>query len=216
VVGLYTSIQTLGSEVAKLTLALPYSGKPLTPKEEASNASAISEDSNDLINSAIQELEGIVTIKHTDKPVKEILTQEEAEFIREQLKVKLEMVKMALIQQNDALYQAALTDVKAEVEQHFTPNDNVKGFLGEVSRLQAIKLRSQLPDISLSLKMLRDVSKLRIETDKALDTDEAKSGQEENPKQPSDSVAPITQPTESTKPADLGQPPQTAVPKQSE
>jgi uroporphyrin-III C-methyltransferase len=217
VVGLYTSIQTLVGEVAKLTLVLPYSGKPLTPPEEATNSSAISEDSSDLVNSAIQELEGIVTIKHTDKPVKEILTQEQAEFIREQLKVKLEMVKMALVQQNDALYQAALADIKTSVSQYFTANDNAKGFISEVSRLQAIKLRSQLPDISLSLKMLRDVSKLRIETDKALSTEDGEPVQKESPAVPLDSKAPVSKPTESIKPIDSGQPPQTAPPpKQAE
>jgi hypothetical protein len=31
-----------------------------------------------------------------------------------------------------------------------------------------VRIRSQFPDISLSLKMLRDITKLRIETDKAL------------------------------------------------
>jgi uroporphyrin-III C-methyltransferase len=216
VVGLYTTIQTLESEVAKLALVLPYSGKPLTPKEEASNSSAVSEDTNDLVNSAIEGLEGIVTIKHSDKPVKEILTQEQAEFMREQLKVKLEMVKMALVQQNDALYQSTLTDIKTEINQHFTNNDNAKGFVGELSRLQAIKLRSQLPDISLSLKMLRDVTKLRIETDKALSTDEAKSDQEEKAATPPDSTESEKKSTEPVKPADAGQPSQTAPQKQPE
>ncbi|ESS72623.1 HemX domain-containing protein [Methyloglobulus morosus KoM1] len=211
-VGLYTSIQTLESEVAKLALVLPYSGKPLTPPGEASNSSAVSEDSNDLLNAAIQELEGIVTIKHSDKPVKEILTKEQAEFIREQLKVKLEMVKMALVQQNDALYQAALADLKIDVGQHFTVNDAAKKFADEISRLQTIKLRSQLPDISLSLKMLRDVTKLRIETDKALATDEEPVTQEK-PAEPLDSKEPTTKPSEPIKPVD-SRPSETAPPKQ--
>lgn len=216
VVGLYTSIQTLISEVAKLTLVLPYSGKPLSSKEDATNSSAISEDSNDLFNSAIQELEGIVTIKHSDKPIKEILTQEQAEFIREQLKIKLEMAKMALVQQNDALYQAALTDIKAEINQHFTANDNAKSFISEVSRLQAIKLRSQLPDISLSLKMLRDVTKLRIETDKALSTEGDEPVQKENSVSPSETKESLTKSVEPAKPVESGQPTQTAPPKQAE
>jgi uroporphyrin-III C-methyltransferase len=207
VVGLYVSIQTLESDIAKLTLLLPYSGKPLTAPGGAADPSAVNEDSNDLLNSAIHELEGIVTIKHSDKPIKEILTQEQAEFIREQLKIKLEIVKIALVQQNDALFQAGLADIKNAINQHFTADDNVKGFIGELSRLQIIKLRSQLPDISLSLKMLRDVTKLRIETDKALSTDEVKPGQEETPKAPADSTESTTKPTESTNPVDKSPPP---------
>ena len=211
-VGLYTAIQTLESEVAKLALVLPYSGKPLTPPEEASNSSAVSEDSNDLVNSAIQQLEGIVTIKHSDKPVKEILTKEQADFIREQIKVKLEMVKMASVQQNDALYQAALADLKTDISQHFTANDEAKKFAEEIARLQTIKLRSQLPDISLSLKMLRDVTKLRIETDKALATDE-KPVQQEIPTEPLDSQVPVTKPTEPIRPIEPSQPAKSTPPK---
>jgi uroporphyrin-III C-methyltransferase len=210
-VGLYTSIQSLESAVAKLALLLPYSGKPMVPAGEATDSSVVSEDSNDLLNSAIKGLEGIVTIKHADKPIKEILTQEQAEFIREQVKVKLEMVKLALIQQNDALYQSTLGDIKAEINQHFSSNDNAKKFIAELSRLQLIKLRSQLPDISLSLKMLRDVTNLRLETDKALITDDDASAPKENPV---DSNGSVTQPAEPVQPVDSGQPPQTAPPKQ--
>lgn len=214
VVGLYVSIQTLESDIAKLTLVLPYSGKPLTAPGESSDPSAVHEDSNDLLNSAIQELEGIVTIKHSDKPIKEILTQEQAEFIREQLKIKLEVVKIALVQQNDALFQASLADIKTAINQHFTNNDDGKRFINELSQLQAIKLRSQLPDISLSLKMLRDVTKLRIENDKALTIDEVRSEQAESPKAPADSTESTIKPTEPTKPVDKSPPAEAVKPKQ--
>lgn len=170
IVGLYSSIQALEGEVTKLTLALPYAGKPLTPAEEADNSKAVNEENNELLNTAIRELEGVVTIKHSDKPVKEILTQEQADFIREQLRVKLESVKFALVHQNDELFQTTLKDMKGWIEQHFNNNEALAGFTGEIARLQAIKLRSHFPDISQSLKMLRDVSKLRIETDKAMES----------------------------------------------
>lgn len=216
VVGLYSSIQTLAGEVTKLALLLPYSGKPLTESGKTTDPSVVSEDSNDLLNSAIQELEGIVTIKHSDKPVKEILTQEQAEFIREQLKTKLEIVKIALVQQNDALYQTSLADIKTSIEQHFTKNEEANHFTSELSRLQGIKLRSQYPDISVSLKMLRDVTKLRIETDKALQTtDEVTApGQDANPKALSGLTTLETEPAEPTHPVDKKPPADAAQPTQ--
>lgn len=167
-VGLYSRLQALEVDVAKLALALPYAGKPLTPPEESNNDSAVSEDSNDLINSAIHGLEGIVTIKRSEKPIKEILTQEQADFIREQLKIKLELVKIALVHQDDSLFQASLKDLSGWGMQHFTNNEALGHFTSELDKLQLVKLRTQFPDISQSLKMLRDVTKLRIETDKAL------------------------------------------------
>jgi uroporphyrin-III C-methyltransferase len=191
IVGLFASIQALENEVTKLTLTLPYSGKPLTSPGEGENSSAISEDSNDLVNSAIKELEGIVTIKRSDKPITEILTQEQAQFLREQLKVKLEILKIALVQQNDALFQASIKDIKAWVEQQFAKNEISQEFIGEMSRLESIKLRSQYPDISRSLKMLRDVTKLRIETDKTIEpSKEEPVEQGEQPKSNAGQVEP--------------------------
>ena len=139
-----------------------------------------------MVNSAIHELEGIVTIKRTQISLsKKYSPKNRLEFIREQFKVKLEMVKIALVQSKmTPLYQATLADIKTSVNQHFTDNGQAKGFVSELSRLQAIKLRNQLPDISLSLKMLRDVTKLRIETDKALSIDEAKPEPTESPVAP--------------------------------
>ena len=214
IVGLYASVQSLETEVPKLTLALPYSGKPLTPPEEVTSSTP-TEDPDDLITGAIHELEGIVTIKRSDKPIKEILTQEQAEFIREQLKVKLGMVKMALVQQNDALYQAILTDIKTWVGQHFTDNDAAKAFIGEIGRLKDIKLRSQFPDISGSLKMLRDVAKLRVETDKALAVDEeAKPEQENNTAAPEETDKTGAKAPEPAVAPDSGRPPKLESKKQ--
>ncbi|MDD1623986.1 MAG: uroporphyrinogen-III C-methyltransferase, partial [Methylococcaceae bacterium] len=112
IVGIYASIQTLQDQVDKLVLFLPYTGKSLTkPVEEKKQPDETTEDQG-LLDSAMDQLEGIVTIRHTEHEVKEILTPEEAQFIREQLRVKLEMVKISLVQHNEALFQSSLADAK--------------------------------------------------------------------------------------------------------
>ncbi len=167
VVGLYASIQSLQDQVDKLALFLPYSGKPLTPSTEIHDHADDTSASHELLDSAMSKLEGIVTIKHSDQPVSEILTPEQAQFIREQLRVKLEMVKISLVQHNEALFQSSLADAKNWAERHFTKNDDSRAVIAELERLTHIKIRSQFPDISLSLKMLKDISKLRLDADKA-------------------------------------------------
>jgi len=148
----------------------------------------------------MNQLEGIVTIRHTEHPIKEILTPEEAQFIREQLRVKLEMVKISLVQHNEALFQSSLADAKKWTEQNFTKNTDVNNFIAELDRFNTIKIRSQFPDISSSLKMLRDITKLRIETDKAM--------------QPEENVAPIetVNPVESKRPAEAVNPAESTKP----
>lgn len=194
VVGMYASIQTLQDQVDKLALFLPYSGKPLTPSTETHDHAADTSESHELLDSAIAKLEGIVTIRHSDQPIKEILTPEEAQFIREQLRVKLEMVKISLVQHNEALFQSSLADAKNWIDEHFTRNDDSRAMTAELERLNAIKIRSQFPDISLSLKMLRDITKLRLEADKAMPP--AETGKPVEP----------TQPVESKTPAEAAQP----------
>ena len=183
IVGIYASIQTLQDRVDKLVLLLPYTGKTLTPPAKVKEQSSETTEDKGLLDSAMNQLEGIVTIRHTEHEIKEILTPEQAQFIREQLRVKLEMVKISLVQHNEALFQSSLADAKKWLEQNFTKNTDVDNFIVELDRFNTIKIHSQFPDISSSLKMLRDITKLRIETDKAM--------------QPAETVAPV----ESKKPA---------------
>lgn len=168
VVGLYASIQTMQDQVDQLALILPYSGKDLTPSTEIHSHPDKTEEPHDLLDSALDELEGIVTIRHTDQPIKEILTPQQAQFIREQLRVRLEMIKVALVQQNEPIYRSSVADAKKWLDKNFTSNADARKFAGELDRLNGIKIRSHFPDISTSLKMLRDITKLRIESDKAL------------------------------------------------
>ncbi len=164
IVGMYASIQALQDQVDTLTLFLPYTGKALTqPKPEPTD-----KEGQTLLDSALGQLEGVVTLRHTEHPIKEILTPEEAQFIREQLRVKLEMVKIALVQQNERLYQSGLADAKKWTEQNFAKDTQRDKFMAELDRFNVIKIRSHFPDISLSLKMLRDITKLRLEVDKAM------------------------------------------------
>lgn len=163
VVGIYAVLQNLETQIDSLTLLLPYAGKevenaPVVPVEKSKPKS------DDLLG----QLEDMVTIRHVQQHVNEILTPEQAQFIREQSRVKLEMIKIALVQQNDTLYQTSLADASKWIVSNFIKDKEANHFLAELDKLTQIQMRSQFPDISLSLKMLRDITKLRIETDKAL------------------------------------------------
>ncbi len=159
IVGTYVKIQSQQEQVEKLTLLLPFAGKTSTPANTSEH------------NSLLE----VIGVKHSEQAIESILTPEEAKFIREQLRVKLEMVKISLVQHNEKLYQSALDDAKNWLKKNFTDNSVSQSFAEELDKFSAIKIASQFPDISLSLKMLRDISKLRIEADKAMQTSEPES-----------------------------------------
>jgi uncharacterized protein HemX len=168
VVGIYSSIQLLKDKVPGLAVLLPYAGKPLTESKQVHDHDQAQNADHGLLNAALGLLEGYVTVKHSDQPVTTILTEEEVGFIRQQLNVKLEMIKISLVQQNDVLFKSSITDAMQWLNKNFTKNIKTKSFLTALEKLNTINIRSQFPDISQSLKMLKDITKLRIETDKAL------------------------------------------------
>jgi len=178
IVGIYSSIEALEEQVEQLNLFLPYSGKS-QEQSAVNNEEKQGDDVNDALDEALIEIEGIITIRRLDAPVNAIITPEHKTFIKERLSSKLMVVKMALLERDDSLYQLSLDDTLQWLSANFT-NDRIRvRFRHELERLKAIQLRSNLPDISLSFKMLKDIVKLRLETDKAFqDEDTAQSAGE--------------------------------------
>lgn len=199
VVGLYSSIQTLQDAINRLTLLLPYSGKEPTAPPKPAKSGAENPDDEGLVDSALEELEGMVTIRHTEQPVVEILTPEQAQFIREQLRIKLEIIKLALVQQNETIYLSSIRDAKNWLNANFITNDETAKLVSELDRLNSLKIRSHFPDISASLNMLKNLTKLRIESDKSQDPEEAEKP--ETPKPPPVIPAPAPASTTPSTPA---------------
>jgi len=193
VVGMYSSIQILKDKVAQLAVLLPYAGKPLTESKQVHDHEQSQDAEHGVLNAALSLLEGYVTVKHSDQPVTEIITEEEVEFIRLQLGVKLEMIKISLVQQNDALFQSSIADTKQWLNKNFTRNVTAKNFQQELDRLNGIPIRGQFTDVSKSLKLLKDITKLRIETDKAQMEREAKPVSKELTNTPAIQVKPVVQ-----------------------
>ncbi|MCF7971061.1 MAG: uroporphyrinogen-III C-methyltransferase [Methylococcaceae bacterium] len=175
-VGIYSTLEMLEEDVARLNVFLPYAGKGQTPTDNVSTAKPLNEsDINAKLDNALIAIEGIVTVRRLDNPVTSIITPEQKAFISEQLSTKLVIVKLALVQQDDALYQTSINDVLQWLQANFTKDAVYKQFVLELERLKTIQLRSNFPDISQSLKMLRDIAKLRLETDKALQQPDAQA-----------------------------------------
>ncbi|WP_305909104.1 uroporphyrinogen-III C-methyltransferase [Methylomarinum sp. Ch1-1] len=180
IVGIYSTLQLLKEKVDNLAVFLPYAGKDLTPSKQIHEHKIPSEEGHDFLSAIFGQLEGYVTLRHTDQPVKEILTPEEAQFIKDQLGVKLEMIKIALVQQNDTLYKTAIADAKRWLNENFSQNNDAQSFAAELERLNNIEIRAHFPDISASLKMLRDIGKLRLENDKAMQNDREQPAEQPN------------------------------------
>lgn len=191
VVGMYSKIGALQQSVDKLTIFLPYAGKEKeVVAEEEANVPA--ELAHSWLGEKLKDLKAYVSVRHSSKPVSGIISKEEAQFSYQQLSVRLEMVKVALLQQNEPMYQAALADVQQWLNDNFTMNTIATDFLQQIEQLQAVKIKSHLPNIGESAKMLKDITKARIETDKILPANLSKVTNAEEAKPNTPLVAPKT------------------------
>jgi len=66
------------------------------------------------------------------------------------------------------LFEKSIKETKKWLAENFAHNKDSDSFIKELDRISAVQIRAQFPDVSKSLKMLRDIVKLRIETDKSL------------------------------------------------
>jgi len=171
-VGIYSALEVLEDQVLQLNLLLPYSGKA-NDDRAAQNQKQKSDkaDVNNVLDEALFEIEGIISVRRLDAPVKAIITPEHKAFIQEQMSSKLVLVKLALLQRDDALYQLSLEDVSYWLAKNFTNNSVRVQFENELAKLKSIQIQTNFPDISQSFKMLKDIVKLRLETDKAMSND---------------------------------------------
>lgn len=104
-----------------------------------------------------QSLGELVRIRRMDKPEALLLSPEQAFFLRENLKLRLLDARLALTQRDGATYQADLTAAGQYAARYFDRDAQAtqkwQALLGE---LTAVKLNVTLPDLSASLKAVRD------------------------------------------------------------
>ncbi|WP_455375695.1 uroporphyrinogen-III C-methyltransferase, partial [Kaarinaea lacus] len=129
--------------------ALDSMEKPELPTETDTSFSFISRVVKDIAN-------GLFTIQRTNEPVEPLLPPQEKQFLKHNLNLKIEEARIALLNQETALFQKNLTAVEDWTKKYFNDQDpSVATMLQSVSELKQVELQPSLPDISHSLRDLR-------------------------------------------------------------
>ena len=207
-VGVSAKLLVLEGQVKDLPLFLPHSDRA---KEDhspvASSIPDAEKHSGNWKDSAIADLKGLVTVRHTDRPVQAILLPEEVVAIRQVMLLKLEMARSALLRGDDELYKANMDSALSWIKENFDPAAAAtQGLSQDIQNLQGLQLHVPLPDVSKSLSLLRNIDKLRLDSDKAHPVKQEKSDKPEKVAPPP-TPAPIATPQPPTPPAQHEQQP---------
>ncbi|MCF6281257.1 MAG: uroporphyrinogen-III C-methyltransferase [Candidatus Polarisedimenticolaceae bacterium] len=116
---------------------------------------------SNLLSSVWSGLKSMLVVRYNDRPVEAMLPPDRRFFIMQNLRLKLQSTKVALLQKNSVLYRSNLKQVISWVDGHFEKDgDGIKSFLSRLLTLDAANIAPTLPDISTSLRSLQE----RIDT----------------------------------------------------
>ncbi|MCF6364507.1 MAG: uroporphyrinogen-III C-methyltransferase, partial [Gammaproteobacteria bacterium] len=123
----------------------------------------------DLPSAIWKDIRGLVVVRRADKPIEPLQAPTEAWYLRQILQLKLEQARLSLLRHETALFHQLLDEAAYWLTANFDAESAaVKGMLESLQNLQQADLQPSLPDISDSLRVLRQyMQSLGIEVEAA-------------------------------------------------
>lgn len=159
------------SSLAKSVDSLPLAATPQAPSPQASNQAPTSAapqtgdkppvaDWRQFLSALWRDIRGLVTISRVNRSDQApVLIPEERYFLRQNLRLKLEAARLALLQRQDGIYNQALAEATEWLQDYYKiDSPEVQGALNTIGELHQRKPQQPDVDISGSLRRLRDIS----------------------------------------------------------
>jgi len=107
------------------------------------------------------ELKRLVVVRRNAEPVAAMLAPEQQYFLHQNLRLQLESARLAALQAAPEPYQASLRTARAWLDEYFVGADpQVAAVQSRLAQLADVDVRPALPDISASLRLLRQQMRL--------------------------------------------------------
>ncbi len=116
----------------------------------------------EVASSLWDELKQLIVVRRLDQPAEPLLPPENEFFLRQNLRLMLEQAELALLDKNQAVYEASLAKAAQWVERYFTSpsqgaNRAARAFMANLDSLRQVQVDPALPDISESLRILKSL-----------------------------------------------------------
>jgi len=109
-----------------------------------------------LLEDSWQGFKSIMVIRHHGQPVSAMLPPDQQYFVYQNLRLQLEAARTALLQRDQALYDASLATARQWLGEFFDPDDGATRAMQQaIEKLGGVQVRPELPDISRSLMALQ-------------------------------------------------------------
>lgn len=151
IVGMSVTLQGLVEGIERLPLI---SKERVFDREEVKDGPV--KDWRELPGAMWKDIKSLVTVRRTLQPVERLLPPEEKHYLYQNLGLKLEEARIALLQRETDIFHRHLTDTREWVKRYFDPESAaVETVMNTIGTLVSAELKPALPDISGSLRELR-------------------------------------------------------------
>ena len=149
--GMALQLQSALNNVDKLQLITNPSDNNIVDESAEQNL----QDWQTVADQAWQEIKSMVVIRHQqDGAATVVLVPEQRYFLYQNLKLKLETARFALLQGKASVFDASLKSAAQWLEQYFS-GDERDAMLALVTKLQSQKITAEMPDITASLNWIK-------------------------------------------------------------
>ncbi|MHB1187163.1 uroporphyrinogen-III C-methyltransferase [Thiobacillus sp.] len=151
------SLDEVGASARIETLVARHAGWPLASAQASETAPATQPNGRptDFRQELWNELKRLVQIRRIEGNEAVLLPPDQAYFLRENLRLRLLSARLALLNQDQAAFQADLYAVSAMLNRYFNTRDaGVADALKEIRRLSSLQIAQKLPGIDASLAAL--------------------------------------------------------------
>jgi uroporphyrin-3 C-methyltransferase len=108
------------------------------------------------------DLKSLVQIRRHQQPIEPLLPPDQSRHLYQNLILKLEQARLAVLRHDTALFRQHLKEIESWVTNFFeTESPTIVSTLAVINEMQNIELQPPVPDISGSLRLLREVMRER-------------------------------------------------------
>jgi uroporphyrin-3 C-methyltransferase len=155
-IGLTVSLASLAQRVDQLRLV---GAQPLTPGSQQLTEGVKVEGFSvqELLEQGWDGFRSLMVVRRHDEPVTAMMPPEQRYFVYQNLRLQLEAARLAVLRADPDLYRSSLATTQEWIKEFVILEDpEAQAILEEVGSLAQIDIRPELPDISESLRLLRD------------------------------------------------------------
>lgn len=158
--GIALTLDTLAGEVEKL----PLKDAQVRAAAAGESAAVAAEAQGDwwqriqqVLGTIWDALRSLVVVRRNDAPIGPLLAPEQQFFLYENLRLQLATARLAALRGETDIYRSSLKTAASWLDTHFDAQAaQVAAARGELERLAALDIRPALPDVSVSLRLLRE------------------------------------------------------------